>query len=240
VFARIAQGILDLLYPPQCEICGGQLLDTDRYICNACNTAIPVISSPRCPRCSRPIHTRNGSDQLCGVCRLQKRPAVSRVIAGAEYPGSVQHLIHQFKYRRRQYLAPVLTDIICRNTDLPDVLTETDWLVPIPLHWTRTRWRGFNQAWNLARLIGKRYGTPVLSKGVFKRVRRTTPQVQLNVANRATNIKGAFKVCRPAVIDGKRLALVDDVLTTGSTAKECARTLRRAGAANVSLIVIAR
>lgn len=240
MFARIAQGILDLLYPPQCEICGGQLLHNARYICHACDQAIPVISSPRCPRCSRPIHTRNGFDQLCGVCRIQKRPAVSRVIAGAEYPGNVQHLIHQFKYRRRQYLAPVLADIMCRNADLTGMLAETDWLVPIPLHWSRTRWRGFNQARNLAHLIGKRYGTPVLPKGVFKRIRRTTPQVQLNVTNRATNIKGAFKVCRSDMIAGTRLALVDDVLTTGSTAKECARTLRRAGAADVSLIVIAR
>jgi ComF family protein len=240
VFARLKQSVLDLLYPPQCEICGGQLLDNDTYVCQACTQKISFITSPRCPRCSRPIHTRNGTDQLCGVCRIQKRPVLSRVIAGAEYPGSVQQLIHQYKYRRHQYLSVPLAEIICHNADLTDVLAETDWLVPIPLHWTRARWRGFNQARTLARHISKRFTVPVLPKRNFKRVRRTAPQVQLNAANRSSNIKNAFKVFHPELIKGARLALVDDVLTTGATATECARTLKRAGAANVTLIVIGR
>ncbi len=216
------------------------MADDDECLCAGCYARLPLISSPCCPKCSRPIRTRDGTDQLCGMCRLHPRPAVSRVFAAAEYRDSAKLLIHRYKYSRHQFLAGFLANHIMDRFPAAIHLASYDWLVPIPLHWTRQRWRGFNQSRELARCISRRSGIPVLPAGDFKRVRKTTPQVQLSAASRASNIKGAFHVKHDNYIRGMRLALVDDVLTTGSTAKECARTLRRAGAVDVGLIVMAR
>lgn len=237
---RLWSGLQDTLYPPLCLLCGAHLDHDERLVCAACMARLPLISSPCCPRCSRPVRTRDGRDQLCGACRLTARPVVEQICACGEFRGGVRYLIHLFKYKRYQCLAPLLGDLLAHRCLATHALENVQWLAPIPLHWMRQRWRGFNQARELARRASELSGVPLLPPRAFRRVRRTTPQVTLTAAGRAENIKGAFAVTTPEVVRGARIALVDDVVTTGATSDECARVLLRAGAAAVRLLVVAR
>jgi len=238
--SRIWCGIVDTIYPPLCLLCGGHLAHDERHICGVCMQRLPLIGSPCCPRCSRPLRTRDGRDQLCGVCRLTARAPVEQVAASGEFRGGLRHLIHLFKYKRYQCLAPQLGNLLARRATAAHALDGVHWLAPIPLHWTRQRWRGFNQARELARMTSASSGVPLLPAHALRRVRRTTPQVSLTAAGRAANIKGAFAVAAPDLVRNTRVALVDDVVTTGATSDECARVLLRAGAAAVRLLVVAR
>ncbi len=240
MLAQLGRSLLDLVYPPRCVLCRAAPADDGRAICAACARQLPLLRGAQCPRCARPIHTRDGHDQLCGVCRLHPRAALERVAAAGEYYGGVRALIHLYKYRRCQFLAAQLACLLRDRPSVHALLADVDWLAPIPLHWMRQRWRGFNQAREIGRYLMCSFGVPLLPAGDFRRIRRTTPQVQLNAGGRAANIRGAFAVRNAARIRQARVALLDDVLTTGATANECARTLRAAGATSVSLLVVAR
>jgi ComF family protein len=240
VLASLGRSLLDLVYPPRCVLCRAAPADDVGALCPACAQRLPVLCGPQCPRCARPIHTRDGADQLCGACRLHPRAALDRVAAAGEYYGGMRLLIHLYKYRRCQFLAAQLALLLRARPSVAALLAETDWLAPIPLHWMRQRWRGFNQAREIGRCLTNWFGVPLLPPGDFRRVRRTTPQVQLSASGRAANIRGAFAVRTNARIRQTRVTLLDDVLTTGATAHECARTLRAAGAARVNLLVVAR
>ena len=240
VLQRLGRGALDLVYAPRCLLCGQPLTSDDDHVCAACSAGLPLISGAHCPHCYRPIRTRSGTDQLCGACRLHPRGPVTRVAAAGEYRGGLRELIHLYKYSRYQFLADRLAELVLRQGESAGIFDGVDWLVPIPLHWTRARWRGFNQARELADRCAVRTGIGVLPRRDFVRVRRTTPQVCLNAAGRAENIRGAFVVRRGERIEGACLLLLDDVLTTGSTANECARALRSAGAREVRALVIGR
>lgn len=237
---RLWCGLLDSVYPPLCLLCGGHMEHEERHVCAGCLARLPLISAPCCPRCSRPVRTRDGRNQLCGACRLATRAVVEQIAACGEFRGGLRLLIHLFKYKRYQCLAPVLGDLLVRRCVAAGALQDVQWLAPIPLHWTRQRWRGFNQARELARCVSAASGVPVLPAGALRRVRRTTPQVSLTAAGRAANIKGAFALSAPELVRGARIALVDDVVTTGATSDECARVLVGAGAAAVRLLVLAR
>jgi ComF family protein len=237
---RLSRGALDLLYPPRCLLCGTTLTDQQRHVCDACRQALPLIRGPRCPRCFRPVQTRNGQSQVCGACRLHPRGPLSRIAAAGEYRAGLRELIHLYKYSRYQFLADELGTLLLEQGRAAGIFDGVNRVVPIPLHWTRARWRGFNQARELARRCALQTGLELLPAGDFVRRRKTTPQVRLNAAGRAENMRGAFAVRRPARIEGACLLLVDDVLTTGATAHECARALRRAGAAEVRTLVIGR
>lgn len=240
MLAQLGRSLLDLVYPPRCVLCWAAVADDGRAICAACAQQLPLLRGAQCPRCARPIHTRDGRDQLCGVCRMHPRAPLERIAAAGEYYGGVRALIHLYKYRRCQFLAAQLACLLCERPSVQALLADADWLAPIPLHWMRQRWRGFNQAREIGRHLRRSFGVPLLPAGDFRRVRRTTPQVQLNAGGRAANIRDAFAVRNNGRIRQARVVLLDDVLTTGATANECARTLRAAGAASVSLLVVAR
>jgi ComF family protein len=240
MWAQLGRSLLDLVYPPRCVLCQAAPADDGRAICAACTRQLPLLRGAQCPRCARPIHTRDGHDQRCGACRLHPRAALERIAAAGEYYGGLRALIHLYKYRRCQFLAAQLAWLLRERPSVQALLADADWLAPIPLHWMRRRWRGFNQAREISRCLTRSFGVPLLPAGDFRRVRRTTPQVQLDAAGRAANIHGAFAVRNNARICQARMVLLDDVLTTGATAHECARVLRAAGAASVSLLVVAR
>ena len=209
-------------------------------MCRSCGGRLPMIRPPCCPLCGRPVMTRGGASHVCGACRVRPRGAIARVCAAGLYDAGLKRLIHLYKYRRHQFLAAPLGDLLAAQAASSGVLDGIDCLAPIPLHWIRERWRGFNQARELAVRVARSRGTPVLPPRGLRRVRRTTPQVGLDARGRRENIKGAFATRRPELVRGRRVALVDDVLTTGATADECARTLMRAGATEVRLLVLAR
>ena len=237
---RLVRALADVWYPPCCALCQCGLAEGEAHLCRACTGRLPMIRAPFCPVCSRPVMTRGGTSHVCGVCRVRPKGAIARVCAAGLYDGGLKRLIHLYKYQRHQFLAAPLGDLLAAQAASSGVMDGIDCLAAIPLHWTRERWRGFNQARELALRVARVHGTLVLPPRGLRRVRRTSPQVSLDARGRRENIKGAFATRRPELVLGRRVALVDDVLTTGATADECARALMRAGAAEVRLLVLAR
>ena len=156
------------------------------------------------------------------------------------YEGTLRALIHLFKYSRMKPLAERLSGLLLRAMPLDGA--AYDLVVPMPLHWRRRWKRGFNQATLLARHVARRRGIPMLD--AVRRVRATATQAGLTNSNRRKNVSGAFRVAaryrENGALSGKRILLIDDVMTTGATGAACARALKRAGASSVTLLTLAR
>lgn len=223
----------NLVFPPLCPGCRRRVAHLG--FCARCRDSIRPATH-RCPRCAQPF--RSGPSHLCGRCR-DHPPSFDRVIACASYSGErpdtpLVQAIRHLKYRRDVSLARTLGEVLADQ--VPEGIA-IDSIVPVPLHKTRLRWRGFNQAVLLARPLEQRRSWH-LDFDLLRRTRETAPQVGLDETERSRNLRGAFSVrsaCR-----GRRVLLVDDVYTTGATANECARVLRRAGARSVDVLVLAR
>ncbi|RII28733.1 MAG: amidophosphoribosyltransferase [Geobacter sp.] len=233
------RAFLDILFPPLCHICrtfipgAGPL-----HICAGCREAITPISSPLCDLCGMPFVTIGGSDHRCGACSLSP-PRFDSARAATRFDGPIREMIHRFKYDRRVQLARPL-GLITSETLAPWIaLTSADLVVPVPLHVRRLRQRGFNQAILIGQVLARQWQLP-LDRTCLRRIRWTEPQVNLAATERAVNVRGAFAVSAPSRVEGRRVLLVDDVFTTGSTVAECARTLKGAGAAEVRVVTVAR
>jgi ComF family protein len=173
-------------------------------------------------------------DGRCALCRLGLQ-GFDAVYSFGSYEGTLRKLVHLYKYGGVRPLAARFGD--CLGRVLPRE-ERFDMIVPMPLHW-RKRWnRGFNQAELLAGEIARRWNAPV--RNAVRRVRATAPQAGLTNAQRRANVQGVFRANPRVRLDGLRVLLVDDVITTGATASACARALKRAGAARVSLAAVAR
>jgi len=157
------------------------------------------------------------------------------VYSYGSYEGTLRELVHLFKYSGVRPLAGRFSEMLARALPREQ---QFDVIVPMPLHWFKRWRRGFNQADLLAREIGRKWRVPV--RMVVRRRRSTLPQAGLTNAKRRANVQGAFRIVRGRRLDGLRVLLVDDVLTTGATASACARVLKRAGAAHVALLALAR
>ena len=228
---------LDFGLPPLCPACRG-LVGNEGGLCAACWAQLSFIAPPLCERLGTPF----GYDPGPGVLSTEAitdPPAFARARAAVRYDDIASALVHALKYADRLDLAPTMGRWMARaGRELTD---DADALVPVPLHWRRLWTRRFNQAAALARAIATSSGVPVLDDAL-KRMRATPQQVGLKRAERATNVQGAFQVPdeRSAAVAGRRLVLIDDVLTSGATADACARALLRAGAARVDVLVFAR
>jgi ComF family protein len=228
---------LDFGLPPLCPACRG-LVGNDGGLCATCWSRLSFIARPFCERLGTPF----GYDPGPGVLSTEavaNPPAFARARAAVRYDDVASALVHALKYGDRLDLAPTMGRWMARaGRELTD---GADALVPVPLHWRRLWARRFNQAAALARTISEASGVPVLDDAL-KRLRATPQQVGLNRTDRATNVQGAFQVPedRQAAVFGKRLILIDDVLTSGATVDTCTRALLRAGAAAVDVLVFAR
>jgi ComF family protein len=223
------QAIQTRLFPPTCVLCG-RMGAADYDLCHACLADLPY-NSPSCQRCALPLPTEG----LCGRC-LRHPPPYVRSFALFRYAAPVDHLLTGLKFHHRLCLSRLLGDLMANvlasaDRPLPELL------VPVPLHRTRLRERGYNQALELALPIAKRLDIP-LERQRCQRVRATFPQTRLSARDRRLNIKGAFRVA--GTIEAHRVAIVDDVVTTGHTVRELARALRRAGAGEVEVWSCAR
>jgi ComF family protein len=230
-----AGALLDLVFPPICPLCRARLGAGRRDpLCGACWQALERIDEPVCRLCGLPL-TIPG---LCGACR-RRRPAFSYARAAARYGDVVREALHAFKFGGRRALAAPLGDLLAAPG--PGALPEAapDLLLPVPLHPRRRRERGFNQSLLLARRVGRAWGLPVRSD-ILRRTAATSPQTDLSAQARRANVRGAFLLRRPELVAGRHVVLVDDILTTGATAGECARVLREAGAATVGVLTVAR
>jgi ComF family protein len=233
---RVLQAVVDFLYPPRCPAC--RLRTEVVTFCAACREQIPTPRSPMCTACGLPF-AGVGPNHVCTACRARPprfRHARARAAVDRRHHSPLIEVLARFKYGRDITLAPVLSALLAEALPLPN---EHDLILPIPLHLDRLRWRGFNQAVPLARAIGRSFGRPV-DLFALTRQRATVPQVGLGAGDRRRNVRGAFAVRRSEQVRGRTVLLVDDVMTTGATAHECARVLHRAGARAVDVAVLAR
>jgi ComF family protein len=221
--------LLSHLLPPSCLLCAGPA-GNNRDLCAGCLAELPFTRFP-CPRCALPLPTAEAS---CGHC-LSLPPPWGRCVAPLLYRPPASQLVAAFKYRGQVSGGRLLTSLL--SEQLHRSGCEVDLIVPVPLHWRRRWQRGFNQAELIADQLSAALRIPVAMRAV-RRVRPTTAQQQLDARARARNLRGAFTLNRP--LAGSRVALVDDVVTTGATAAELTRLLLKGGAAAVELWALAR
>ena len=228
---------LDVALPPLCPSCRAPLAKGPG-LCADCWSKLSLIDPPYCARLGIPFTYDPGAG-LLSMEAIAHPPAYDRARAAVRYDDIARNLVHGFKYSDRLDLAPMMGQWMARAGR--ELLTDADALVPVPLHWRRLWGRRFNQSATLAKVISGSCGVPIVSDAL-KRVRATPQQVGLSKAQRADNVQGAFRVSpeKSAGVAGRRLVLVDDVLTSGATVDTCARALLRAGAAHVDVLVFAR
>ncbi len=237
---RLLRRILDYCFPSSCFHCGSPSGESPvPLFCSTCWGDLAPIPPPICPRCGRPFESSEtlavSPEHACWNCRKEP-PDVDQAIAAGIFEGPLRQAIHVYKYRPMMALGGPLAKwmVACvRKVEHLDVV------MPVPLHASRLRKRGFNQALLLARGASREYSIPLVYDNLI-RVRPTRPQVELSGKERAANVTGAFGLRRGGDVEGKRVLLIDDVLTTGATMNECSRTLRDAGAEAVVALTLAR
>ncbi|WP_441969208.1 ComF family protein [Microvirga sp. 2MCAF38] len=233
----VARAALGLLYPPTCIACHAATGEP-HSLCAACWSGIRFIERPYCERLGTPFAVDLGTP-LLSPAAIADPPVFARARAVAQYDGTASALIHRLKYADRPELARALGTMMTRAG--AELLRETDVIVPVPLHRWRLWQRRFNQAMALANVVARQNDIPC-NPSLLARVKHTRQQVGLTKTQRQENLQGAFRVpeeARPAV-KGKRILLIDDVLTTGSTANAASRALLKAGAAQVDILAFAR
>jgi len=229
---------LDLLYPRRCLGCGASSPETFRYVCWDCWSDAARVEAPFCNLCGDPVAGAVDHDFICYSCSVET-PAFDGARSAARYDGVVGEALRQLKYEKALWLAPDMAELLhnCLEAEYPGRIF--DLIVPVPLHHVRRRERGYNQSAVLAYELGRRMGCP-LPSGVLKRVRPTATQTNLTAKERLSNVVGAFKHKRAKGLAGRRVLLVDDVMTTGATVNACAKTLKASGVASVHVITAAR
>jgi ComF family protein len=233
------RGVLDVLYPRVCLACTTGLSRTDRdHLCAPCEARLPRFGPEACPQCGQGLGPGAPVEARCPDCR--GRPlAFDGAVAFGPYRDLLRDLVLQLKFGGERVIAGDLGRLLGERLAADPRAADLGAVVPVPLHGGTERKRGYNQAALLAEVLGRRIGRPVIA-GALAKVKATEPQATLDAARRAGNIAGAFAVRRPARVAGRRLLLVDDVMTTGSTASEAAAALKAAGAAIVLVAVVGR
>jgi ComF family protein len=222
-----------LIYPPTCLLCGAAGSD-GLDLCTGCRDELPVNSNP-CRRCALPLPAAAPTGAICGAC-LKRPPPFERCLVPLLYQYPVGELVTGLKFNQKlshgRVMAELLLAYIEQEMDEPPQL-----LIPVPLHRRRLRQRGYNQALELARPLSRRLNIP-LDFWSCRRTRSTEPQSALQIKERRKNVRGAFEI--KGEIPARHVALVDDVVTTGNTAAELARLLRRHGVRRVDVWAVAR
>ncbi|MEW6066764.1 MAG: ComF family protein [Nitrospirota bacterium] len=222
--------LLNIFYPSKCPLCEST---TDIYIhspiCSSCWSKIKKYTGPSCNICAMPFSSEHS--KTCAQC-LKKHPPFSRVINYGLYEGVIAEAINQLKFHSIKRLAKPFGKLLL-SLDIP----SADGIVPVPLSIKGLRERGFNQSLLIARVIAKKKKFPLFMDILLKE-KETPPQIGLSARERLLNLKGVFKV--KGNINGKRLLLIDDVMTTGATVTECSKVLMKGGAKEVIVLTLAR
>lgn len=252
LFRLTGSRLLDVVYPPACFACETALQAApsgecpDAWLCRTCQEGLEWIKAPLCSMCGEPFDGAEAAPFRCWNCD-GRRLAFDFARAACRSAGPVRDMIHAFKYRRDLAQRAPLAGLLQRALKDPRLagLNPEEWrLVPVPLHPLRQFWRGYNQSLELCRLLGRATGLTTVR--ALRRVRLTRTQAGLDRVRRLENLRGIFAPARrwpgqPAPVQGKNVLLIDDVLTTGATAHECARVLKKqAGAEKVVVITAAR
>ncbi|WP_415012656.1 ComF family protein [Amaricoccus sp.] len=230
----MTRAMVDAVFPPRCLACPTPT-ETAGRLCAACWRETHFIAGTTCRRCGAPLHGDAGAEDVCERC-LRHPPAWDRGAAALLYGGSGRRMVLALKHGDRlDIVGPLAAWMAAAGRPL---LAEADVIAPVPLHWIRLLRRRYNQSAELARGIGRIAGKPVVPDLLVRR-RATTPQEGGREA-RAANQAGAIALAPRRSVAGRRILLIDDVLTTGATLSTCTEALRGAGAAGVDVLVLAR
>ncbi len=228
---HIKNKLLNTLFPETCPVCHEASSDhTTAPICTGCWDSIQPYEGPKCDKCGMPLDS--DSSIICGEC-IKDQPAFRSVRTFGLYKGPLRKAINLLKYHNMKRLSKPLSGMILRMK-----IPRADTVMPVPLYKERLRQREFNQSALLAKYTAKNTGTPLLVNCLVK-VKDTMPQVGLSSRERRRNIRNAFGVDKKELIKGKDIILVDDVITTGATVRECSRVLKKAGAGSIYVMALA-
>lgn len=237
---KITNHLANNLLPTTCLLCGSQL--SGELVCLPCSLDLPHLSRAEftCQQCALPVNSAAG---FCGQC-LHRPPAFSRSIIPFNYQYPLDFLIHSFKYRRHLACGKALTQMLAehlQHTYLNSSLVWPDMIIPVPLHWWRRWQRGFNQSEVIGLGLAQALAIP-LHVHFCHRAKRTPSQRGLSRADRQQNLRGAFIMAKKSAgdIQGKTIALLDDVVTTTATARELSKLFMRQGARDVHVWALAR
>ena len=232
---QIAEKLVDLFWqiicPPHCVICE-KVLKLNKFICVECRTKLPFVEDMYCLKCGKPV----GDDrEYCTDCKKREH-YFTRGVSVWSYSPMLKKSLYRFKYNNKRYYAKYYTDEIVKRYSRLITQWGVDIIIPVPLYKKKKRRRGYNQAEILANELSSRISIP-LDCRIVTRIRDTLPQKMLNDMERQKNLKGAFKINK-SVIELKKILLIDDIFTTGSTVDEIARVLLEAGANSVYVVTL--
>ncbi len=237
---NILSSLFRIVYPQYCVGCG-KLLVGDKRLCHSCWIKFSSVRNIRsCPTCGSILGPyQKVDDGRCYVCRGVSIPIVGAVVLG-RYDIPLDSMIREFKYKSALHIGEYLSDLLAEKLKEVDWIDEVDLIVPVPLHWLRLVSRRFNQAEFLAECVSEKLGIRWCE--LAKRIRYTRSQVGLSKSARIKNVKGAFRVKSKFLSDlkGMNVCIVDDIMTTGATAFELARTLKRAGVGKIYLAILGK
>lgn len=233
-YLQTLQGHLEhWLFPAACVLCGKPGED-GRELCADCLNDLPY-NSVACPRCALSLPVQAAAGNLCGRCQ-QNPPAYDRAFSLFQYTHPASKLILRLKFNAKLNMARLLGELMAAHLQ-QQAQTLPQLIIPVPLHRSRLRGRGFNQALELARPVARKLGIPIDYQSCV-RTRKTAVQSKLPAKDKHANVKNAFSVIRP--IHARHVAIVDDVMTTGHTLEEVAKVLRKAGVERIDVWVVAR
>ncbi len=226
---------LNLLCPPVCPICH-QSVDAAHCLCPKCFGKLKFITKPCCKICGRPFEYDMFDNLICGKC-MEKKPRFDMARSVLIYDKFSKQLILAFKHGDHTELAPLFTKFLLFAE--PEIFKNVDMILPVPLHRFRLIRRKYNQAGVLGKHLSRKTKIPFYPS-VIKRVKSTQSQGHMSRTKRKRNLVGAFQIPKPDKVKGKTILLIDDVMTTGATVEECAKTLKKAGAKSVKVLTLYR
>jgi ComF family protein len=232
--ARCVRQMVEFVYASRCAACH-TACEPSHEFCTECAAGLDELAGkPRCQRCAMPVAHPAAR---CTYCHDRGMYPFNRVVALGKFAPPLRDMIHRMKYHRHWELAEAMADRMWECRDTRDLLAWSEVLVPVPLHWTRQVERGFDQSEVIARRLGRRAG--IKSRLAAVRIRATGTQTGLSSGwKRRDNVRGAFALAHARWIHGRRITVVDDVLTTGATARSLAAALQQAEPAALSLLVL--
>lgn len=249
VLRSTADSVSSVLFPADCRVCGDPLAAFSRVpVCPSCWNQLPEQSGPLCARCGESLLVSDfgeGSGALCRPCRMAP-PEFERAVAHGLYTGTLRSLLHLLKYDGLEPIAVPLGALLAGHVAALEDLPANMLVVPVPLYSGKRRERGFNQSELLARAVFRamprlRPGwTGEMAPSALHRRRETRSQAELSIAQRRRNLRGVFSVPKPERVRGRDVLLIDDIYTTGATARACSQALIKAGAASVRVATVAR
>lgn len=235
LLTRLMKDVIGFCYPGVCAGCRGAS-GTEQFLCRECLDGLKKLeTAPACQQCGMPVAQAGAP---CPFCQDQGVPHYDRILRLGVFNDPLKGLIHQFKYNRRWNIGEQLADRLLAHEPVRQALSEADVLVPVPLHPWRRFHRGYNQAMVIAKWLSRGCGKPIGKP--LARVRHTETQTHLHSRQkRFDNLRGAFRLIQPKAVAGKRVLVIDDVMTTGATVQTVARALRPAQPASLSVLVLA-